>query len=105
MLLLAAFIWGSTFVAQKSGMDLIGPFTFNGIRCLIGGLVLIPVCFLFAKDDPIAENASAEEKKAYNKTLLLGGLCCGLVVFFASNLQQIGLLYTTELREVGSTRE
>lgn len=95
MLLLAAFIWGSTFVAQKSGMDLIGPFTFNGIRCLIGGLVLIPVCFLFAKNDPIPENASAEEKKSYNKTLLLGGLCCGIVVFFASNLQQFGLLYTT----------
>ncbi len=95
MLLLAAFIWGSTFVAQKSGMDLIGPFTFNGIRCLIGGLVLIPVCFLFAKEDPIPENASAEDRKAYNKTLLLGGLCCGLVVFAASNLQQIGLLYTT----------
>lgn len=95
MLLLAAFIWGSTFVAQKSGMDLIGPFTFNGIRCLIGGLVLIPVCLLFAKNDPISENATAEEKKAATKTLLLGGLCCGLVVFFASNLQQIGLLYTT----------
>ena len=95
LLLLAAFIWGSTFVAQKSGMDLRGPFTFNGIRCLIGGLVLIPVCLLIAKDDPIPDNATDEEKKAYRKTLLLGGLCCGLVVFAASNLQQIGLLYTT----------
>ena len=95
MLLLAAFIWGSTFVAQKSGMDLIGPLTFNGIRCLIGGLVLLPVAFIFFKEDPISEDASPEEKKAYTKTLLLGGLCCGLVVFAASNLQQFGLLYTT----------
>ena len=95
LLLLAAFIWGSTFVAQKSGMDLIGPLTFNGLRCLLGGLVLIPVALFIAKEDPIPDDASEEERKAYTKTLLLGGLCCGLVVFAASNLQQIGLLYTT----------
>jgi len=95
MLLLAAFIWGSTFVAQKSGMDLIGPLTFNGIRCLIGAIVLLPVAFILFKDDPIPDDASEEDKNSYRKTLLLGGLCCGLVVFFASNLQQIGLLYTT----------
>ena len=43
MLLLTALIWGSSFVAQRAGMEYIGPFTFNGIRSLIGGLVLIPV--------------------------------------------------------------
>ena len=49
MLLLTALIWGSSFVAQRAGMEYIGPFTFNGIRSLIGGLVLIPVIFLFSK--------------------------------------------------------
>ena len=50
MLLLTALIWGSSFVAQRAGMEYIGPFTFNGIRSLIGGLVLIPVIFLFSKE-------------------------------------------------------
>lgn len=95
LLLLTAFIWGSAFVAQKAGMEYIEPFTFNGIRCLIGGLVLIPVVLLFARKDPIAEDATEEEKKAYNKTLLLGGFCCGIVIFIASSLQQYGLLFTT----------
>ena len=49
LLLITAFIWGSAFVAQKSGMDYIEPFTFNGIRTLIGGLVLIPVVFIMNK--------------------------------------------------------
>lgn len=95
LLLLTAFIWGSAFVAQKAGMEYIQPFTFNGIRCLIGALVLIPVVLIFAKKDPIPENATQEDQKAHNKTLLLGGLCCGIVIFIASSLQQYGLLYTT----------
>lgn len=95
LLLLTAFIWGSAFVAQKAGMDYIQPFTFNGIRCLIGAAILIPVIIIFAKDDPISEDASEADKKAYKKTLLLSGLCCGLIIFTASSLQQYGLLYTT----------
>ena len=42
MLVLTAMVWGGSFVAQKSGMELIGPFAFNGIRTIIGGIVLIP---------------------------------------------------------------
>lgn len=95
LLLLTAFIWGSAFVAQKAGMEYIQPFTFNGIRCLIGAIFLIPVVLIFAKDDPLPENATAEDKKAHNKTLLIGGLCCGIAIFIASSLQQYGLLYTT----------
>ena len=49
LLLLTAIIWGSAFVAQKSGMDYVEPFTFNGIRTFIGGLVLIPVIFFMEK--------------------------------------------------------
>lgn len=95
LLLLTAFIWGSAFVAQKAGMEYIQPFTFNGIRCLIGAIFLIPVVLIFAKDDPLPENATAEDKNAHNKTLLIGGLCCGIAIFIASSLQQYGLLYTT----------
>ncbi len=93
MLLLTALIWGSSFVAQRAGMEYIGPFTFNGIRSLIGGLVLIPVIFLFSKE----KNAelTEDEKKAGKKTLLLGGILCGIVLFAASSLQQIGMVYTT----------
>ena len=52
LLLLTAIIWGSAFVAQKSGMDYVEPFTFNGIRTFIGGLVLIPVIFFMEKKNP-----------------------------------------------------
>ena len=55
LLLITAAIWGSSFVAQKSGMDYIEPFTYNGIRTLIGGLVLIPVIYVFSK-----KNAGAD---------------------------------------------
>lgn len=98
MLLLTALIWGSSFVAQRAGMDYIGPFTFNGIRSLIGGIVLIPVILLFAKREPKEENEgelSRDAKRAEQKTLLTGGLACGIVLFIASSLQQIGVVYTT----------
>ena len=98
MLLLTALIWGSSFVAQRAGMEYIGPFTFNGIRSLIGGLVLIPVIFLFSKNKTAQEKKeelTEDEKKAGKKTLLLGGILCGIVLFAASSLQQIGMVYTT----------
>ena len=82
LLLLTAFIWGSAFVAQKAGMEYIEPFTFNGIRCFIGAIVLIPVILIFAKDDPIAEDASEEEtrnsiftKKIFTRRRIDGILC------------------------------
>lgn len=104
MLLLTALIWGSSFVAQRAGMEYIGPFTFNGIRSIIGGVVLIPVIFLLsktgadeAKDADAAPSGrqSEEDKKAQRKILFTGGLCCGIVLFIASSLQQHGVVYTT----------
>lgn len=100
LLLLTALIWGSSFVAQRAGMEYIGPFTFNGIRSLIGGIVLIPVILLLAKingkgTDKKALPLSGEEKRAERKTLLIGGISCGVVLFIASSLQQIGVVYTT----------
>ena len=101
MLFLTALIWGASFVAQRAGMEYIGPFTFNGIRCFVGSLVLIPVILLLdgqrkRKDAekevlPLTE----EEKKQQRKTLLLGGVSCGVILFIASSLQQIGIIYTT----------
>ena len=96
LLLLTAFIWGSAFVAQKSGMDYIEPFTYNGIRTFIGGLVLIPVIIFFANKS----NKQREEKEKIfdfdrDKTAIIGGVCCGIALFVASSLQQFGVSYTT----------
>ena len=100
MLLLTAFIWGTAFVAQKSGMDYIEPFTYGGIRTLIGGLVLIPVIkFLDGRKSAEEKAAIAamteDEKKVSNKFLMIGGVCCGVALFVASSLQQFGVSYTT----------
>lgn len=94
LLLLTAIIWGSAFVAQKSGMDYIEPFTFNGIRTFIGGLVLIPVIMVMSKKTP-EENLTKEEKAKSNKALLIGGVCCGMALFAAGSFQQFGVMYTT----------
>ena len=89
MLFLTAFIWGSAFVAQSVGMDYLEPFTFNGVRSLIGGIALLPCIWLLHK-------LNGESKKEESgKVLLIGGLACGVLLFAASSLQQIGLKYTT----------
>ena len=85
-------IWGMAFVAQSVGMNYIGPFTFNCIRSIMGGLVLIPCILFFDKQE---KGEAKREKKEDSKTLLIGGICCGLALCIASNLQQIGIKYTT----------
>lgn len=102
LLLLTAIIWGSAFVAQKAGAVL-EPFTYNGIRMLVGGLVLIPVIYIFKainKEDK-QKQMSAEELAAEKKTLLIGGICCGIVLCFASNLQQFGLYFDADAGKAG----
>ncbi|QAT43593.1 DMT family transporter [Aminipila luticellarii] len=100
LLLLTALIWGSAFVAQIKGMDNLGPFSFACIRNLVGAVFLIPVIFVLDKLDlnhaqePDAEKTEAE-KKAERKILLTGGIACGLALFVAGSLQQVGLMYTT----------
>ncbi|WP_331477509.1 DMT family transporter [Mediterraneibacter agrestimuris] len=96
LLLLTAAIWGVAFVAQSVGMDYVGPFTFNMIRSVIGGIVLIPCIFLLDKISPKEKKElSAKEQKKERKTLLTGGICCGILLAFATNFQQIGIQYTT----------
>ena len=89
MLFLTAFIWGTAFVAQSVGMDYLGPFGFNGIRSLIGGVALLPCIYILGKT-----NKNSNEKGDV-KTLAAGGICCGLALFAASSMQQIGIQYTT----------
>ena len=89
LLLLTATIWGVAFVAQSVGMDYVEPFTFNGVRNLLGALVLLPVIYGMS-----GKKAAAVEKKD-TRTLWLGGMLCGLCLCVASSLQQIGIQYTT----------
>lgn len=97
LLFLTATIWGVAFVAQSVGMDYVGPFTFNAARNLIGGIVLIPCIALLGKINSRIEEKGAAENTTKNgkKTLLAGGISCGVLLFVASNLQQIGIQYTT----------
>jgi len=88
MLLLTALIWGASFVAQRAGMEHIGPFTFNGIRSLLGSLVLVPLIL-------VRQRRQSPMTREQKKTLLLGGVLCGIVLFVASSLQQHGMVYTT----------
>ncbi len=97
MLFLAALIWGFAFVAQSAGMDYVGPFTFNAVRCVIGSIVLVPVALLYKPEK--GESTAVECKKGNwfqrNKTLLLGGISCGIFLGVATNLQQIGIMSTS----------
>ena len=86
MLMATALIWGTAFVAQKSGMDLISPIAFNGIRTLVGAFALIPVIMVMGRD---------KKKKGWDRTLIAGGICSGLALFASGNIQQIGLYYTS----------
>ena len=89
MLLLTAFIWGTAFVAQSVGMDYLEPFTFNGVRSLIGGAALLPCIWILQKLNGRSKDTGTK------KDLLTGGLACGGLLFAASSLQQIGIKYTT----------
>lgn len=92
ILFLTAFIWGTAFVAQSVGMDYIGPFTFNAVRSLVGGIALIPVILVFQR---LKSPERRQAEKANRKPLILGGLSCGLALGVASSLQQVGIQYTT----------
>jgi len=91
VLLLAAAIWGFAFVAQRVGMDFIGPFTFSAIRFSLGCLVLVP--FLFFRKH-LAFN-KLNPSKPQRKRIILLQLLLGVLVFGGVSFQQVGLVYTT----------
>lgn len=121
LLFMTAAIWGAAFVAQSVGMDYVGPFTFNTVRNLIGGFVLLPCIAVLNKINArtgageivrkqgaantesvqaategtsTAKEVNVTERKE-KRTLLRGGISCGILLFIACNLQQIGIQYTT----------
>jgi drug/metabolite transporter (DMT)-like permease len=102
LLLLTSCIWGFAFVAQRAGMEYVGPFTFNGIRFLLGSLSLLPLIF-FLRHKAAAGKAGAAPPalpgasavKASPKRIVLSSLAAGTCLFVGASLQQIGILYTT----------
>ena len=90
LLLLAAIVWGFAFVAQKAGMESIGPMAYNGIRFMLGSVSLLPLIWLYNRKE-----IKSKPAKYKNKELWKAGLISGLVLFAASSIQQIGIVYTT----------
>ena len=88
--MLGTFIWGMAFIAQSVGMETIGPFTFQAIRCMLGVVFLFLVTFFF--DWKIGMRASLQKWKS--KKLWISGIICGTALFAATSLQQVGLVYT-----------
>jgi drug/metabolite transporter (DMT)-like permease len=122
LLVLTAFIWGVAFVAQAEGGDSAGPYTFNCIRSLIGGAVLIPVILVMdvvrnkkatsdqqtfvalEEQKDVVRNkktASGSVQKNERKDLITGGVCCGVVLFAASTMQQLGIYMGTAVGKAG----
>lgn len=96
LLFLAATIWGTAFVAQSVGMDYVQPFTFTAVRNMIGSLVLIPfIMFLQRSSSGGSAADNSDKAQKGNKTLIIGGICCGIILCAASNLQQFGIRYTS----------
>ena len=92
LLLLTAIIWGFAFVAQRIGMDYVGPFTFNGVRFALGSLVLLP---LILRNRTIQNKSKTIPDSLDTRTIVLGGALAGLAIFAGASLQQVGLVYTT----------
>ena len=90
-LLTATVIWGFAFIAQSVGMDLIGPFTFQMVRCLLAVALLVPLSFLLDMGKCTMRESFEKWK---NPRLWKASILCGLALFVASSLQQNGLLYT-----------
>lgn len=92
-LLLTSIIWGSAFVAQRVGMDFVGPLTFVAVRFWMAAAFLVPMIYF---TNNIKKEGSAEEiEKKPLKPLLIAGFICGTILFTGSTLQQFGLVFTT----------
>lgn len=97
LLLVTALIWGSSFVAQKAGTAL-EPFTYNGIRTLVGGISLVPVILILSK---VGKDKADEAASKDKKSLILGGIVCGTFLAIASNLQQFGMYFDADAGKAG----
>lgn len=88
LLLVAAFLWGTTFVAQRAAMDHIGPMLYNALRFALGAAVLLPVMAAL-------RGSTAVGPRSTGRLLLYGGILAGLALFGGASMQQMGLVYTT----------
>ncbi len=88
LMLITAMIWGSAFVAQRIGMDNLGPFLFTGLRFALGAIVLLPLLLHQGR-------GAARHEPFFQRGLLLGGLGMGLALTLGINLQQVGLMFTS----------
>jgi drug/metabolite transporter (DMT)-like permease len=101
LLLLTAFIWGIAFVAQDVAMDAMGPFTFNATRMLVAALALLPCIRLLDTLEKKRGGPTAAPRRyrdlppAAKRTLLIGGVCCGVALAVGSSLQQLGIKETS----------
>jgi len=89
LMVLTALIWGFSFVAQRLGMDSVGPFLYTGLRFALGSLVLLPIVLFLGR----ARNG--QPRQPLSRGLVLGGIGMGLAVSLGINLQQVGLLFTS----------
>ena len=92
LFLLSATIWGFAFVAQRMGMDHVGPYTYNGIRFFLGAIVLVPFIYRRRHQSVFANQSLGP--RSTGSVIVYGGLA-GLALFSAASLQQVGLIYTT----------
>lgn len=99
-LLFTALIWGMGFVAQRAGMEYVGPFTFTAARFLMAAALLLPIALFSNKKEKARAEAEGrillpEEASARRKAFWISGFACSFILFAASSLQQLGLVFTT----------
>ncbi len=97
LLLITAFIWGTSFISQKVGMNYIQPFTFGASRFLLGALGLVMVIMMFdaISNKNATKSGIPKQNKLRTKDLLVGGTLCGVALFFGASFQQWGIVETT----------
>ena len=93
ILLLTAMIWGLGFVAQRAGMEYVGPLTFGATRFALGALTLLPI--ILYTDRKRQNEVAKPDRNGWHKTLYAAGIACGSILFVAANFQQVGLVFTS----------
>ena len=91
MLLLAALVWGMSFITQSKGVETVPPIAFNGLRCLLGAVVLIPLVLVLDRQ----KKKKGEPVQGPDRTLIIGGVVCGLFLCLATTLQTMGMVETS----------
>lgn len=99
--ILAAFIWGTAFVAQDVCADVIDTFTFNAIRSYVAVVVLLIIMAIFDRVNKDKPSLTAIQRKAANRQMWIGGICCGTALAIASNFQQAGISAGTDSGKAG----